>query len=472
MSSKKVLKESFSWTTGIPELSTIPTDRKVVRIRGIAGHVGAVSKNGRKYVEEELRASARTWVKKPLTINHSDYSNPKNHVGEVVDMELDTDGNLEYIADVWKQPYVDMIRSKSTSIVGVSIEAEYKAAECWRCQKRFPTEEAYFKHLTEDHFFKDVDRTVKPYGIMGKALSIVLTPQIPGIEGTNVQLMEQTDGFLSLMETFLQDQHPELEEKGFALGPSTAVKTAMSPIGLAKPKTKEYHITLIGREFHVVEGTQIVKSFEKRIQAENHIQKLEAEELGLTERIEKRGNQFCIVHCHPPNEGEIIKCFPTREEAESMHAAMMAGKESVKTEPAKTEKEKIEENLAFLGNHADLKVKEAVDYLLSVMDRRAEDLIQRAEDAEKKVGLTETVKEARAFKETVDSQKERILKLEEEMTGLKGEVSKRDSLVEENKKLQIENDNIRDKVRGQFKGRSTVKREPDQHPVDPVTGRM
>ena len=42
--------------------------------------------------------------------------------------------------------------------------------------------------------------------------------------------------------------------------------------------------------------------------------------------VEKRGNQWCVVHCHGPDKGESIKCFDSKEEANKMHAAIQANK--------------------------------------------------------------------------------------------------------------------------------------------------
>jgi len=46
----------------------------------------------------------------------------------------------------------------------------------------------------------------------------------------------------------------------------------------------------------------------------------------LMEKVEKRGNQWCVVHCHGPDAGKVIKCFDTEAEAQAMHQAIMARK--------------------------------------------------------------------------------------------------------------------------------------------------
>jgi len=50
-------------------------------------------------------------------------------------------------------------------------------------------------------------------------------------------------------------------------------------------------------------------------------------QLGFKEdKVEQRGNQWCVVHCHGEEAGTVIKCFDTRAEAEAMHRAIQAQK--------------------------------------------------------------------------------------------------------------------------------------------------
>lgn len=42
--------------------------------------------------------------------------------------------------------------------------------------------------------------------------------------------------------------------------------------------------------------------------------------------VEKRGNQYCTIHCHGEKAGTPIACFPTKEAAERQHAVIMANK--------------------------------------------------------------------------------------------------------------------------------------------------
>lgn len=44
------------------------------------------------------------------------------------------------------------------------------------------------------------------------------------------------------------------------------------------------------------------------------------------DKVEQRGNQWCVVHCHGEEAGTVIKCFDTRAEAEAMHTAIQTQK--------------------------------------------------------------------------------------------------------------------------------------------------
>jgi len=44
------------------------------------------------------------------------------------------------------------------------------------------------------------------------------------------------------------------------------------------------------------------------------------------DKVVKRGNKWCVVHCHGEEEGEVIKCFETEAEAQAMHRAIEASK--------------------------------------------------------------------------------------------------------------------------------------------------
>ena len=46
----------------------------------------------------------------------------------------------------------------------------------------------------------------------------------------------------------------------------------------------------------------------------------------LDERVEKRGNRWCTVHCHGAKKGQVIACFDTKEKAMAQHRAIEMSK--------------------------------------------------------------------------------------------------------------------------------------------------
>ena len=60
---KLEILENFSWMT--PEFKTVDSGKNTIRIKGVAMKSNVVSRNKRKYVEEELKRSARTLSGKP-----------------------------------------------------------------------------------------------------------------------------------------------------------------------------------------------------------------------------------------------------------------------------------------------------------------------------------------------------------------------------------------------------------------------
>lgn len=188
------ITESFEWMT--PEFKIVDAGKNTIRIKGVAMKSDVVSRNKRKYIDEELIKSARTFIGKPVTINHD----MTRIVGDIKWMEYN-DGALEYLADIKKQPYVKLLRDGSAEIKGVSIEANYLHNRCSKCGERFYTEEDFHSHMAGEHFIK-TDPTSEPHGIIGQALSLVLSPEQPGYTGTSIQLMElYRKPVLRLLET-------------------------------------------------------------------------------------------------------------------------------------------------------------------------------------------------------------------------------------------------------------------------------
>lgn len=199
------IKESFEWIA--PEFKVVDSGKNTIRIKGIALHGDVISKNNRRYAKEELKRAARTFIGKPLTVNHD----PTKIAGNIIWMEYSDDDLMEYIADVKKQPYVDMVRNKSTDIKGVSVEASYLHNRCFKCGEKFYDEPTFRDHMYQKHMIK-IDPTTEPHGMFGTALSLVLTPEVPGYPGSTVELMEtwkHNPSLSQLLETVIQTKKEE-----------------------------------------------------------------------------------------------------------------------------------------------------------------------------------------------------------------------------------------------------------------------
>jgi len=59
----------------------------------------------------------------------------------------------------------------------------------------------------------------------------------------------------------------------------------------------------------------------------------------VKKKVVRRGNKWCVIHCHGPKAGQVIAgtCKPTKGEAEAVHRAMMANKSIEKQKPPKEE---------------------------------------------------------------------------------------------------------------------------------------
>lgn len=190
---KHKIFESFSWLT--PEAFSLEdVGRNKVRIKGVALKSNAISKNRRKYMDEEVLKSARTLIGKPITINHD----MNKIVGNIEWAEYEN-GALEYYGIVKKQPFVGLLRSHSPDIKGVSVEAGYLHNKCPICGDKFYSEEAFADHMNSKHHVKE--GITQPHGINFSALSLVVSPEIPGVRDTTIDLMETFKPLSQLSET-------------------------------------------------------------------------------------------------------------------------------------------------------------------------------------------------------------------------------------------------------------------------------
>lgn len=79
------------------------------------------------------------------------------------------------------------------------------------------------------------------------------------------------------------------------------------------------------------------------------------------DKVVQRGNKWCVIHCHGEEEGDIIKCFDTKGEAEAMHRAIQAHKGD--QEP-KTEEEHAKAHFHISDEEWEkLSPKEKQDYI-------------------------------------------------------------------------------------------------------------
>ena len=303
----RLIKESFRWVT--PEFKRLDGyGPKTIKIKGVALTANTVSKNNRLYIDEELRRAARTLRGKPINVNH----NPKQIIGHVEVAEYE-DGNLEFIGVIKKQPYVDMLRENDPRIRGLSVEGEYFYMRCLRCGEKFYTEEEFQKHMAEVHHVHNGVGEV--HGLHLQGLSLVLAPELPGVETTEIELLEMAEAQNRIYEIILMEK-AEMRK----------VEIPFKEQGEKPPKDwwdKCVATVKAGMPEYSDEQVAAVCGYIWYHKPEQHGI---GESVGLTEKVEKRGDKWCVVHCTGPDAGEVIKCFDTKEEAEAMHRAIMANK--------------------------------------------------------------------------------------------------------------------------------------------------
>lgn len=191
------------FTIPITEWKTVDAGKNTIRIKGVALKGDVISKNQRLYIAKELMKSTNTFIGKPINLHHNSPENKATNIGHITWMDWDEKAELlTYEAEITKQPYVNMIRNKSTEIRGVSIQANFLHNRCPDCNTKFYTEEDFRGHMWQNHFKKV---SAVPHGIIGEAITLVLSPEVPGFSGTTVNLAEiQRQETLRLFETVIQ----------------------------------------------------------------------------------------------------------------------------------------------------------------------------------------------------------------------------------------------------------------------------
>jgi len=140
-----------------------------------------------------------------------------------------------------------LIRNKSASVRGVSVQANYLANECANCHKRFQSDEELYSHMEKDHFIKNYTKV--PKGIVFEALSLVLAPEEPGVSTTTIQIAETKSGVKQLFETVIKahettehlDKHAPVDSKtsghdGTVMVAATGHEFKNQPQPIMKPK--------------------------------------------------------------------------------------------------------------------------------------------------------------------------------------------------------------------------------------------
>lgn len=270
-----------------------------MKIKGVALTADSISKNKRKYVREELKKAARSWIGKPVTINHD----PNRIVGDIEWMEFE-DPMLEYLINVKKQPYVNMFRNGDERIRGVSVQADYLYNQCIKCGERFYDEETFREHMMTEHFIKDI--VEEPHGIKGTYLSVVVSPETPGVEGTTTELYEtlaiSRDGGLQLLETVTsygkqQEKWKEMRKKlPAAVTPKKRVTPPPPKLKEQKPRTDaeraKAHFEISDEEWQKLTDKQ----------KQDYIKKLPPRGTATEQEEELHGD---LPPAHPTPEGKV-----------------------------------------------------------------------------------------------------------------------------------------------------------------------
>lgn len=182
MPKENKLFESFNWV--VPFEVGNRKGKKVI-IRGQA-LFPLVSKNLRRYIEEELVRSARTLANGYIDVNH-EYSlwaatqeGYKPHLkGNVIDAEFE-DGAIEYVGQVNHPEYFEKL------IDGERL-SEQDYFDKWGKKP--------IKHVSVDAIYRFHNagedwQGIEPRGIRFNGLSMVEDPEVPGVAGTTLEVIE------------------------------------------------------------------------------------------------------------------------------------------------------------------------------------------------------------------------------------------------------------------------------------------
>jgi hypothetical protein len=449
------IQERFSWfTPEMYKLIDVKSPKKVV-FKGRALKGETVSKNRRSYTAEELKRGARTFSGVPLTINHAPINeedarikkmpfDQSKIIGHVSFMEYDDDDNMEYVAESNKEPYIDMIKNRDPRIRNVSIEADYMYLVCTvqNCGKKFGSEEEWQKHMIGDHFIKDGIQEV--HGMRGKALSLVIFPAEAGVPNTTVDLMETYEKpVLRLLETIAMDKEDLRMSKDIDGLPML---------------DKTGRILMVDKHGRIVENVEESKAA-----------------VGVGKEVMVLGEPFAgytdMDDCKAKNAD---KADPA-----AYCATIMRQVEEIKTMDSDALLKKLRTSFT-----------ESEHLLLDAFVDKANQTVHSYQDAEIKADvrqhslevklataeqiITETysiIQNQKRVTETDHKTVDERVKLAEQKVQetYKVELAESAKLAEKCEKLQIENDNLRDKIKGQFKGHSpSIVQASKEEPENPL----
>jgi len=317
----------------VTEWKTVDAGQGKIRIKGVALRGDAVSKNNRHYIAKELKKATNTWIGKPININHNDH----RIVGHLTFMEYDEDADLLlYEGEVNKQPYVDLLRTRSSEIRGVSIQAGYLYNKCYKCGARFYTEEDFRAHMNKEHYIK-INPKSEPHGIVGEALSLVLSPEIPGYDGTSIDLAEiARQRTLQLLEIVINN---EKERETYMSNKLKAPVAISSPptlhVGAVKEISEDEHNC--GEDEHWSEEKQAcvansVSEQEHTCPDGEHWSETEGK--CVKDAIEEQEDQSCPAGSHwSESEGKCVEDAVETQEEQSCPVGTHWDKEKMECVP-------------------------------------------------------------------------------------------------------------------------------------------
>jgi predicted nucleic acid-binding Zn-ribbon protein len=226
------IKESFRWLSPEFTYNDAPGDKVIIKGTALFSAEKffdqGVSKNMRRYVQDELLRSARTLKGAYIDVNHemSQWEETgkrgrkptlKGHVlfGE------EEEGTIEYVAEVNHHEYAqkirdtDKVRNGTLSeeaytnkwgvkpLLGVSVDATFNHLQCKVCGQKFYDPKKFEAHMINEELIKNFKW--EPRQIAFKGLSIVEPPEQPGVSGANFEIVETSqEGFSQLLETVIK----------------------------------------------------------------------------------------------------------------------------------------------------------------------------------------------------------------------------------------------------------------------------